>query len=295
MAYPTVPGRKFSYDVGGGSVYRGTSIVDMASALSTDEMSKLNGLSNSTYAVNQTYNSNYGIKLVLWIFLPHKYNVSGLGMLHAQSYVGQMPPASSLQSVTVHGSANTTNGLDGTWIAANLPNGSIPTRLMGDDDWRDQIQPCTFSESIRCLRVEYATTGSYMGAVVYALHVYGMKAAGEVVNDILFMDDDASGDPEFIRDLDFGDRPEGTTTTHRIKLYNSSASKTANNITLSLIDQDFLFSMDEGVTWVTGATITSLPQGAASASIIVKNTIPPPTQMLGPRSPRIEVLIGSWS
>ena len=32
MAYPTVPGRKFAYDVGGGSVYRGTSIIDMASA-----------------------------------------------------------------------------------------------------------------------------------------------------------------------------------------------------------------------------------------------------------------------
>jgi len=134
-----------------------------------------------------------------------------------------------------------------------------------------------------------------MGAVVYALHIYGMKAAGEVMNDLLFLDDDASGDPEFIRDLDFGDRPEGTTATHRIKLYNSSTTKTANNVTLSLIDQDFLFSMDEGATWVTGTTITSLAPETASASIIVKNTIPPPTQMLGPRSPRIEALIGSWS
>jgi len=295
MAYPTVPGRKFAYDVGGGSVYRGTSIVDMASALNTDMMSMLNGISNSTYAVYQTYNSNYGIKLVLWIFLPHKFNVSGLGMLHAQSYIDRMPPTESLASVTVYGSADTTNGLNGTWIAANLPNGSIPKILMGDDDWRDQIQPCTFSESIRCLRVEYATTGSYRGAAVYALHVYGTKTDGEVPNDILFLDDDASGDPEFIRDLDFGDRPEGTTTTHRIKLYNSSTTKTANNITLSLIDQDFLFSMDEGATWVTGATITSLAPETASASIIIKNTIPPPTQMLGPRSSRIEVLIGSWS
>ncbi len=295
MAYPTVPGRKFAYDVGGGSVYRGTSIDDMVSALSMDEMSKLNDISNSTYAVYQTYNSNYGIKLVLWVFLPHKYNVSGLGMLHAQSYIDRIPPTESLASVTVYGSADTTNGLDGTWIAANLPNGSIPTRLMGSDDWRDQIQPCTFSESIRCLRVEYATTDSYRGVAVYALHVYGMKADGEIPDDILFLDDDASGDPEFIRDLDFGDRPEGTTSTHRIKIYNSSTTKTANNITLSLIDQNFTFSMDEGSTWVTGATITSLAPETASSSIIIKDTVPPPTQMLGPRSPRIEARVGSWT
>ena len=112
---------------------------------------------------------------------------------------------------------------------------------------------------------------------------------------ILFLDDDASGDPEFIRDLDFGDRPEGTTVTHRIKLFNSSTTKIANNLTLSLIDVDFTFSMDEGATWVTGATITSLAPQGTSASILIKNTIPPPPQMLGPRAPRFEVTIGSWS
>ena len=83
--------------------------------------------------------------------------------------------------------------------------------------------------------------------------------------------------------------------THRIKLLNSSTTKLANNLTLSLIDADFTFSMDEGVTWVTGATITSLAPQGTSSSILIKNTIPPPTQMLGPRAPRFEVTIGSWS
>ena len=67
------------------------------------------------------------------------------------------------------------------------------------------------------------------------------------------------------------------------------------NLTLSLIDADFTFSMDEGATWVTGATITSLAPQGTSSSIIIKNTIPPPTQLLGPRAPRLEVTIGSWS
>jgi hypothetical protein len=130
---------------------------------------------------------------------------------------------------------------------------------------------------------------------VYALHIYGVKADGEIPDDILFLDDDASGDPEFIRDLDFGDRPEGTTVTHRIKLRNSSTTKIANNMTLSLIDVDFTFSLDEGATWVTGATIASIAPQGISGSILIKNTIPPPTQMLGPRAPRFEVTIGSWS
>ena len=68
-----------------------------------------------------------------------------------------------------------------------------------------------------------------------------------------------------------------------------------DNPMLSLIDVDFTFSMDEGVTWVTGATVTSLAAQGVSSSILIKNTIPPPTQMLGPRAPRFEVTIGSWS
>jgi len=169
--------------------------------------------------------------------------------------------------------------------------------MMDDDQWRDSIQPCMFSEAVKVIRIRYSATDyndeNYVR--IYAIHIYGVKAAGEVSDDILFLDDDAFGDPEFIRDLDFGDRPEGTTVTHRIKLFNSSTTKIANNLTLTLIDTDFTFSMDEGSTWVTGATITSLAPQGASSSIIIKNTIPPPTQMLGPRAPRFEVTIGSWA
>jgi hypothetical protein len=160
------------------------------------------------------------------------------------------------------------------------------------------IQPCTFSEPIKVLRVRYyaqADSGSWQRIYVYALHIYGVKASGELPEDIIFLDDDTSGDPEFIRDMDWGDRQEGTTIMKRIKLFNSSTTKIAHNLSLSLIDTDLLFSMDEGITWITGATITSLAPQGTSASIIVKNTIPPPTQLLGPRAPRFEVTIGSWS
>ena len=291
MPYPTLPGRRFEYDVGGGSVYYGNDTNEITTALTTEQMALLNGIGNTSAVISRDVTLSEVIRTV-WVFLPERYVIAGLGMIHKLSTSGDGC------SISVAGSADSTNGLDGTWINATLPNGSVPVNMIDDDVWRDSIQPCTFSEAIKVLRVRYFSSYGGIGGsrvYIYALHIYGVKADGEIPDDILFLDDDASGDPEFIRDLDFGDRPEGTTVTHRIKLFNSSTTKIANNLTLSLIDTDFTFSMDEGATWVTGATITSLAAQGTSASIIVKNTIPPPTQMLGPRAPRFEVTIGSWS
>ena len=291
MPYPTLPGRRFEYDVGGGSVYYGNDTNEITTALTTEQMALLNGIGNTSAVISRDVTLSEVIRTV-WVFLPERYVIAGLGMIHKLSTSGDGC------SISVAGSADSTNGLDGTWINATLPNGSVPVNMIDDDVWRDSIQPCTFSEAIKVLRIRYFSSYGGIGGsrvFIYALHIYGVKAAGEVPDDILFLDDDASGDPEFIRDLDFGDRPEGTTVTHRIKLLNSSTTKIANNLTLSLIDVDFSFSMDEGATWVTGATITSLAPQGTSSSILIKNTIPPPTQMLGPRAPRFEVTIGSWS
>ena len=291
MPYPTLPGRRFEYDVGGASIYYGNDVNDITTPLTSEQMSLLNGIGNTSAVISRDVTLSEVIRTV-WVFLPERYVIAGLGMIHKLSTSGDGC------SISVAGSADSTNGLDGTWINATLPNGSVPVNMIDDDVWRDSIQPCTFSEAIKVLRVRYFSSYGGIGGsrvYIYALHIYGVKAAGEVPDDILFLDDDASGDPEFIRDLDFGDRPEGTTVTHRIKLLNSSTTKIANNLTLSLIDVDFSFSMDEGATWVTGATITSLAPQGTSSSILIKNTIPPPTQMLGPRAPRFEVTIGSWS
>lgn len=292
MPYPTLPGRRFEYDIGGGSVYYGNDINDITTILSPELINRLNSENNSVTVLSGETGNAFTVRTV-WFFLPEKYVVAGLGMVHSLTRYSTPDGA-----VTVAGSPDSTNGLDGIWIDAVLPNGAIPAVMMDDDVWRDSIQPCTFSEPIKVIRVRYRANGS-SGSIsylrLYALHVYGVKATGEIPDDILFLDDDISGDPEFIRDMDWGDRQEGTTIMKRIKLFNSSTTKIAHNLSLSLIDTDLLFSMDEGATWITGATITSLAPQGTSASIIVKNTIPPPTQLLGPRAPRFEVSIGSWS
>lgn len=295
MPYPTIPGRKFEYDIAGGSVYYGTTIGDVTTALTTEQMFRLNGTGN-TQAVFEKQDVFTKIEVTFWIFLPEKYTVSGIGLMHFMGYTDN----NSIKEgslITIYGSPDSTNGLDGTWLKATLLNGNIPFRIMDDDSWRDSIQACTFTEPVKVVRINYymPSVNSWAATRVYTIHIYGNKAEGEVPDDILFLDDDEEGDPEFVRDLDFGDRPEGTTLTHRIKLFNSSTTKIANNLSLSLIDTDYTFSMDEGATWVTGASITSLAPQGKSSSIIIKNTVPPPTQMLGPRAPRFEVIIGSWS
>lgn len=292
MPYPVLPGRRFEYDIGGGSVYTGNDINDITTILSQELMNRLNSENNSSPVLFAEEN-NSSIVRTVWVFLPEKYVVAGLGMVHRLYRDGE-----HIGSATVAGSPDSTNGIDGTWIDAVLPNGAIPPYMMDDDVWRDSIQPCTFSEPVKVLRFRYYAPGGlgYTSRIyLYALHIYGVKATGEIPDDILFLDDDTSGDPEFIRDLDWGDRQEGTTLFRRVKLFNSSTTKIAHNLTLSLIDTDLLFSMDEGATWVTEATITSLAPLGTSVSILIKNTIPPPTQMLGPRAPRFEVSIGSWS
>ena len=289
MPYPTIPGRKFEYDIAGGSAYLGVKVGDIVRPLTTEELTRFNGTSNSK-VIHENSEVWTRPEVTFWIFLPEKYNVSGLGFLHLIEGV-------SGSTIEVHGSPDSTNGLDGLWIKATLPNGPIPLNLSDDDAWRSDIQICNFSEAVKVIRVNYKPgyASTYSWVKFWAIHVYGTKAEGEVPNDILFLDDDEDGDPEFVRDLDFGDRPEGTTATHRIKLFNSSTTKIANNLSLSLVDTDYLFSMDEGSTWVTSASITSLAPQGKSVSIIIKNTVPPPIQVLGPRAPRFEVIIGSWT
>lgn len=161
-------------------------------------MAELNNTDNTNIVMQKNVYNTTAL-LTVWVFLPEKYVVAGLGMMHTLTNW-------SGAGVTIAGSSDSTNGLDGTLINATLPNGAIPKVMLDDDQWRDSIQPCTFSEAIKVLRLIYS--GGYdfaddASVKIYALHIYGVKAAGEVPDDILFLDDDVlSGDPELhIRDL----------------------------------------------------------------------------------------------
>ena len=51
MPYPTLPGRRFEYDVGGGFVYYGNDTNEITTALTTEQMTQLNGIENSSIVI----------------------------------------------------------------------------------------------------------------------------------------------------------------------------------------------------------------------------------------------------
>jgi len=135
MPYPTLPGRRFEYDVGGGSVYYGNEINEITTALTTEQMALLNGIGNTNTVLSKDVCMGEALNTV-WVFLPERYVISGLGMIHKVNAGNN-----SGCSITVAGSVDSTNGLDGTWINATLPNGAIPPNMIDNDVWRDSIQP----------------------------------------------------------------------------------------------------------------------------------------------------------
>ena len=69
MPYPTLPGRKFEYDVGGGSVYYGNDTNEITTALTTEQMAELNNIDNATIVMQRSVYSSTCI-FTVWIFLP---------------------------------------------------------------------------------------------------------------------------------------------------------------------------------------------------------------------------------
>ena len=130
-----------------------------------------------------------------------------------------------------------------------------------------------------------------MSLALYSIHLYGLKAAGEQPDDILFCDKNGDVLTEL---MDFGNRPEGTTEIREFTLKNSSNNKIANNINLQLNDKDFIMSFNRDGPWTSVLDIASIPPNSTSSVLFVKNELAPPLLTLGPRYARIVASVGSW-
>lgn len=212
-----------------------------------------------------------------WIFFPEK-RIIDYGFITARQDTG-----TAQQILSIEGSNDTTNGLDGTWETATWSSG-LPS-YVASDSWRAAIKPISFSGSKKVVRIKVDTNKT-----ISTLNLYGHKDTGETPDDITFTD--VSGTAFTIPD-DFGDRPLGTTVVHQFKVKNLSSSKTAQTIVLTCNDTDWAISTD-GVTYVTSFTIASIASGASSATLYCRNTTPAPGATLGPRKSRISASVGSW-
>jgi len=291
MPYSAIPDRAIPYHIDGSVVVFMSTTLGVLKTFSAAEMLEINDI-NFT-AVNWGSSVlNYPGNVV--VFFPELRDISAIfSVLQSIATSG----AIQAQSMTnLQGSADTTNGVDGTWVDATMTAGYPPNTLLLDD-WRKGLKTFTGLAGVKAIRFAANITGSgFYSDGLCVLHIYGHKTAGQTPNDILFLDAE-DADAEFSSPLDFGDRPAGTSVIRQIKVRNSSATLTASNLVVTVVDpvDNIRVSDAVGGPWTTSKTFASLAPATSSSIIYVKcETLAPPTP-LGPMRAPIKAVVGAWT
>jgi len=312
VSYTALPDRRMPYDNDGTVVAYGdrlTATVDQAIAvglsgyLTSGDRAQLNDVDLDSLTQLLDFGWSDGVARVLWWFFPETREVTAFAVGSNSAYdnagylVASGPAVQSPSLQRIDGSANSTNGVDGTWETASLPSGSA-VGFHGNalDKWRSSIGAICFTGAKRVIRFAFLHGGGLGGGstAITLAHIYGEKAAGQTPDDLIFIDHDTTPGAEYAAPEDFGDRPLGTSVVRQFRVKNASATLTANTINLQCNDADFAISTDNS-TWVATINIASLAAGAESATMYVRNTTPAAGNALGPRFARIVAIVGSWT
>lgn len=171
-------------------------------------------------------------------------------------------------SADFYASGDTTNGIDGTWTLMLHQHKDLGNMITTGhpEDWRTGIITYYFANA-RGLKVEgWGAGGSPTPILWRSMFIFGKISAGETPDRILFVND-VTG-LEFVKPMDWGDVPRGTTLDWDIYLLNNSTTLAANTMTLDFVtlydDSDTWYTIKEnpGGSFATTANITTI---AASA------------------------------
>ena len=223
-----------------------------------------------------------------WFFFPELRNITKVAVCYPTSWGGMATPS----EFKIQGSADSTNGVDGTWVDATFTRPT--TNLFDMDAWRDNVFNVTFPYPIKVLR-HGARVGAWSETCgCKAIHLYGRKATGETLDDLLFCD--ATTGDELLAVKDFGDTPEASDYDYSFKVKNASVDKVANTITIQSNDPSLLLSWTQDPADFTDIlNVASIAAGSMTPTIYVKLTIGLPMQNLGPKASRIRASAVSWS
>jgi hypothetical protein len=286
--YPAILEHRIPFDIDGTEVgYRYQSWVDLATIFGNGVSSWLDGQSKQNLNREdraQTWGATdnkpgFGF----WFFFPELREINKIGVQYPASGI------SGLDERVIQGSVDTTNGMDGSWETAVY---SYPTPSANLDNWRDKIFTVSFSSPIKALRFGIRTSSYNSTVKLCGIHIYGRKAAGEQVDDIVFCD--TSGN-ELTSLIDWEDRPEGTTQITSIKVKNASTEKIANNVNLQLNHDDFMLAWSQDGPWQSVLDIASIGPNSLSSTVYIRNALAPPLLTLGPKAARIIATVGSWT
>jgi len=259
-----------------------TGVID---TLSAGNLAELNDFDYTKVTLTQASVADYMV-----VFFPELRDITAIFGTHWITN----NTVDAIQALTgLEGSADTTNGIDGTWSAATVA--AYPPAVNDLDSWRKSIKAVSGLDGVKAIRFTWVIGTFRLWKGMYALHLYGKKTAGQTVDDILFLDAE-DGDAEFAIPQDFGDRPAGTSVQHQIKIKNASTTLTASTVTLTVYDANDLIRISDSSSgpWETSMVIASLAANTKSDVIYIKCETPAAPTPLGPQKPLIGVTVGSW-
>lgn len=301
-AYPDVPGRRMAWDADGTIMAYATDNDSPATTggdppwkhytdATTAQKAELNDEDNFGAPGSLQFGASgqpggVGGFMVAWIF-PELREVDGYfdnGVNAATSY-------------WLYASADTNNGIDGSWANAIGGKAQFSAVSTAVDEYRDSIQSAALTGR-RALRVfaRGASTGN--GVHMRQTHIYGTISPGQTPDRLLFIDE-ATG-LEFTASKDYGNVPRGGSEDFEWRIKNNSASLAANTIqyTAEALYLDasawFTHTLPGGSTYQATRQVASLA-AATTSSIVTTRRITPGTQALGPYAARLFLTVDSWT
>jgi hypothetical protein len=276
MPYPALPDRRMPWDIDGTIAYTGDIGSGAYRVLSSGAMVELNDDDHIAISGHGTPAGGTSSLGYIWLFFPEQREVTG--------YYFRCGVTSSLTGAP-QGSNDTTNGLDGTWETASIPQGA-PAQV-NDFSWRDGIKAISFTGPKKNIRHSYSGGSSNTTGHPAIAHYYGEAAAGQMAHDLEFINHDDTPGVAFTAPEDFGDQPLGTTVVRQFRIKNTSATRTATNLNIQLNDAEFVIAENPAGPWVVTINLASLGPGAESPTYYIRLTTPAPGENLDPHAARI--------
>lgn len=280
--YPDVPGTRMVYDRDGVQVYK----IDSTNVVTQFTSSQIANLNDEDDDAPVSINGQNGNGR-LFIFFPELRDLSGF---YATMAGGQ-------GTMTVEVSVDTTNGLDGQWLAIWGP-GPVPVQTVRPN-YRTGIVSVA-RNGIRGIRFS-SVSGIGNGVAYSAIHLYGSISTNQNPNRLAIWDpagDFAARGAYF----DWGNTPRGSSADRTFRVKNMSSSRTANAINLSLdaatdtvpsVPGQYLLSAD-GTTFSGQITIGDLGPGGLSPVLTIRR-VTPTDATLSVWAARLIAEASSWS
>lgn len=216
--YDDVPGHRMALDRDGTQMFNINSVKSSITQLTDAQVRSANDEASTT----QTYGVSDGTQYIAVIF-PELRDITAFFTV---ARTGNQD-GNTIGTAAVESSADTTNGIDGTWATISTP--TVPTAT--STVWRTGIVSAS-SAGCKALRFRYNGI-SFSHLFLETIHVYGTLTAGENPDRLTLWhptSDERVGAAYF----DWGDVGRGSTGDRTFRVKNQSATLSADTITVSV-------------------------------------------------------------